>query len=279
MRVGLIAVPARRAPATRSWNGTTSRRQLIVVPALAPVQQTRAMAIVQIAVHDAINAITGEYQRYDRRSVRRRPALRQRRRQLRPPTRRSPESSVPRLSSPTVRSSLVTHSISVLDPGLAFGESVANRILALRENDGAALAAYIYLPADAGDVGVWTPVSAAPAAQSLLPGWGNVTPLVLQEWIAVPARSSSRARQRTLRAATTTKSSRSGASMNSTRQRNRQTLRCSGAPRRRRCWNPILRQAIETAQPGSVGYGTGHGALLSRGGRRQRRVLGREVLL
>ena len=76
--------------------------------------------------------------------------------------------------------SLVTHNISVLDPGLAFGESVANRILALRENDGAALAAYIYLPADAGDVGVWTPVSAAPAAQSLLPGWGSVTPWVLR---------------------------------------------------------------------------------------------------
>ena len=60
----MIAVPAtaRGSDPVMDWNDIA--RQLIVAPAFAPVQQTGAMAIVQIAVHDAINAITGEYERY-----------------------------------------------------------------------------------------------------------------------------------------------------------------------------------------------------------------------
>ncbi len=66
------------------------------------------------------------------------------------------------------------------DPGLAFGESVGARIFQLRQDDGATLARFPYLPAGAGQPGIWTPLSAALTAQALVPGWGNVTPWVLR---------------------------------------------------------------------------------------------------
>jgi hypothetical protein len=76
--------------------------------------------------------------------------------------------------------SLGSHGISPSDPGIAFGESAAAGILALRHDDGAAVAKNVYLPPNAGSLGVWTPISAAPTAQSLLPGWGAVATWVLR---------------------------------------------------------------------------------------------------
>ena len=245
MSVGLIAVPAtaRASDPVMDWNDIA--RQLIVVPALAPVQQTRAMAIVQIAVHDAINAITGEYERYYPVGS--------------APAGASPEAAAIAAAytaltgvvgaSPFLTNSygpsLVTHNISVLDPGLAFGESVANRILALREHDGAALAAYVYLPSDAGDVGVWTPVSAAPAAQSLLPGWGRVTPWVLRSGSQFrpdppPALDSERY------ASDYNEIFQIGPSMNSTRSAEQTDIALFWRASPTALWNPILRKAIET---------------------------------
>ena len=55
--------------------------------------------------------------------------------------------------------------------------------------------------------------------------------------------------------------------------------RCSGGRRRPRCGIRSCGQAVETAQPGSLGDGASDGALLSRGGRCERRVLGCEVRL
>ena len=48
--------------AVLEWNDIA--RQLIVVPSQSPVQQTRLMAIVHVAMHNAVNAITGEYEQY-----------------------------------------------------------------------------------------------------------------------------------------------------------------------------------------------------------------------
>lgn len=53
-----VPVVARATDPVMDWNDIA--RQLIVVQAFAPVQQTRAMAIVHVAIHDAVNAITGE---------------------------------------------------------------------------------------------------------------------------------------------------------------------------------------------------------------------------
>lgn len=160
------------------WNLVAS--QLTVVPALSPVQQTRVMAIVHVAVHDAVNGITRVYEQYAPAGL--------------PPAGASAEASAigaahgalvtifgdSALLASTYAASIAAHGVSPSDPGLAYGASVADGILALRQNDGAAVAAYVFVPPDAGAPGVWAPVSSAPSAQSLLPGWGNVTPFVLR---------------------------------------------------------------------------------------------------
>ena len=62
----LVAATAAHAGAgvdpVLEWNDIA--RQLVVVPALAPVEQTRLMAIVHVAIHDAVSGITREYERY-----------------------------------------------------------------------------------------------------------------------------------------------------------------------------------------------------------------------
>jgi hypothetical protein len=160
------------------WNDIA--RQLVVVPALSPVQQTRAMAIVHVSVHDAVNAITGEYALYSS------------------PKRRAAGLSAEAAAigaaygslvglfgatdflAATYATSLAAHGLSSSDPGLRFGHAVAERILALRQGDGAAAAAFPYLPPNAGAIGVWAPINAAASAQALLPGWGKVTPWILR---------------------------------------------------------------------------------------------------
>ena len=190
VRIGLLATvamlsaitPARAASdPVLEWNDIAV--QFVVVPALTPVEQTRAMAIVHVAMHDAVNAITGDYKRYSRTP--------------RPAAGATPEGAAigaaftaltqlfntpQAIAALTARytSSLQTHGIAPSDPGPAFGATVAAGIMALRQDDGAATAKYVYLPPNAGSIGVWAPVSSAPAAQSLLPGWGKVTPFVLR---------------------------------------------------------------------------------------------------
>jgi hypothetical protein len=175
----MIAVPAlaRAGDPVLEWNDVA--RQLILVPALSPIQQTRAMAIVHVAIHDAVNAITREYEQY-------RPSL--------PPGGASPEAAAIAAAhralvglfgdsdflTAAYVASLDAHAVAPGDPGITFGELVADGILSLRHDDGASSAAYPYSAPGAGAIGVWTPVSPAVSAQAQLPGWGNVTPWVLR---------------------------------------------------------------------------------------------------
>ncbi len=160
------------------WNQHAVGLTLLPASALSPVQQTRVMAIFHVAVHDAVNGITGEYETY-----------------LSPP-------SPPTNSSPTAAAVAAAHhalktlfpgndttldghyanSIALLglspsDPGLEFGRSAAAAILAVRSNDHSAQAQFDYNAPGAGDPGVWVRLNNAPA---LLPGWGDVTPFVLR---------------------------------------------------------------------------------------------------
>jgi hypothetical protein len=73
--------------------------------------------------------------------------------------------------------SLAAHGLTESEPGVAFGEAVAEVILALRATDGAAQAQFSYTAPGAGQPGVWVPVGTAPA---VLPGWRNVTPWVVR---------------------------------------------------------------------------------------------------
>lgn len=160
------------------WNLQAVALTLRPTPALAPVQQTRAMAIFHLAVHDAVNGITGEYETY-----------------LSPPS--PPENASPVaaaiaaahdalknlfpgndvLLDDRYANSLAAHGLSPADPGIAFGSSAAAAILALRANDHSSQAQFDYNAPGAGEPGVWIRLNNAPA---LLPGWGNVTPFILR---------------------------------------------------------------------------------------------------
>lgn len=173
-----LPTPAWASNPVSEWNDHA--REHIVVPALSPVQQTRAMAIVQVAIHDAVNAITRQYQRYRATEP--------------PPAGASPEAAAIGAGYAALKglfgdsdalalkyaASIETHLVSAADPGLAFGQAVADALVALRQQDGAASAQYAYAAPGAGTPGVWTPMSSAPTAQALLPGWGAVTPWVLR---------------------------------------------------------------------------------------------------
>lgn len=246
----MAAAPARADDPVLEWNNVA--RQLAVVPALTPVQQIRAMAIVHVSVHDAVSAIAGGYAQY--RSTG--PA----------PAGATPEAAAIAAAyrslhglfgdstflSAAYTASLATHGISAADPGLAFGDSVAQGILALRQHDGAASAAYPYMPADAGAPGVWTPMSSATTAQALLPGWGAVTPWVL--------RSGSQFRPDPPPALTSERYARDynevaqvGALVSATRtdEQTQIALFWRGSPTA--IWNPILRNALNARPLGLAG--------------------------
>lgn len=180
MALCLIAAPGAAADSNPVLEWNELARSLIVVPALAPVQQARAMAIVHVSVHDAVSGVTRRYEQYQRTD----PA----------PAGATPEAASIAAAYTALKgllgdsallddkylASLEAHGIAHSDPGLTFGQTIAEGIIALRQDDGASLAAYPYVPAGAGLPGVWAPTSSAPSAQALLPGWGNVTPFVLR---------------------------------------------------------------------------------------------------
>ena len=141
-----------------------------------PLPQIRTMAIVHIAVHDAVNAITCDYRTYLA---------------IRCGSQGTPEAAAigaahralvglfsiqaPALNDART-ASLAAHRLTASDPGVAFGAAVADAILALRSTDGSAQAQFPYTAPGAGNPGVWVALGGAPA---LLPGWRNVTPWVL----------------------------------------------------------------------------------------------------
>lgn len=160
------------------WNQEAARLTLLPASNLAPVQQARVMAIVQVAVHDAVNGITHDYETY-----------------LSPGP--APENASPQAAAIAAAhhalvnlfpghsasletfyaNSLSAHGLLITDPGIEYGRSAASAILALRANDHSAQAQFNYSAPGAGTPGVWVPLTSAPA---LLPGWGNVTPWVIR---------------------------------------------------------------------------------------------------
>jgi hypothetical protein len=175
--LGLLLTPvlARADDAALTWNqiafaATETAGQ-------GPVPQIRTMAIVHVSVHDAVNAITCDYRTY--LSIRCGPWG-------------APEAAaigaahralvgllpaqVPALNAARA-ASLAGHGLTESDPGVAFGEAVAEVVLAVRSTDGSAQAQFPYTAPGAGNPGVWVSVGAAPA---VLPGWKNVNLWVLR---------------------------------------------------------------------------------------------------
>lgn len=229
--------------AVSEWNRYAVTFTLSGSAALSPIQQTRVMAIVHVAVNDAVNGITGKYATYlPRTSV---------------PDAATTDAAAISAAYRALRglfpsqgatldnlyvNSLATHGVTMDDPGLAYGQACADAILAARVNDGSAQAQYDYTPPGAGTPGVWTRINNAPA---LLPGWGNVTPFVL--------RSGSQFRPEAPPDLTSDKYARDyneikeiGASNSPTRTALQSQIALFWRASPTAIWNPILRQALAT---------------------------------
>jgi hypothetical protein len=161
--------------AAMEWNQIALDRT--VTAAQGPLPQLRSMTIVQIAMHDAVNSITGKHQTLFSHG----PA----------PAGASAEAAAVGagyralaglFGSQAVTlgllrdASLSARGLTQADAGYSWGESVAFNVLAARATDGASAAGGPYTAPGAGNPGVWVPVG---AAAPVLPGWGNVTPWVI----------------------------------------------------------------------------------------------------
>ena len=172
----IASIPADASDAVMEWNAIALKAT--VTAGQGPVPQMRTMAIVHVSVHDSVNAITREYRTYlSIRSA---------------PWGASPDAAAiaaahyalarlfpaqaPALNAARA-ASLATRGLTEGDPGIGLGESVAAAIVSLRSNDGSAQAQFPYTAPGAGNPGVWVAVGTAPP---VTPGWGNVTPWVLQ---------------------------------------------------------------------------------------------------
>jgi hypothetical protein len=107
------------------------------------------------------------------------------------------------------------------------------------------LAAFPYLPVGAGMIGVWVPLSSAPSAQALLPGWGNVAPWVLRSGSQFrPDPPPSLDSERYARDYNEVREV--GALVNPTRTDEQSQIALFWRASPTALWNPILRTALES---------------------------------
>ena len=164
-----LAAAVAHADAVTDWNAIM---QATVAPSNAFVQ-ARAGAIVELAVFEAVNTITGNYRPYVGT--------------ISAPSGASPEAAAIAAAHRTLVT-LYPANTAALDAaeatslaalpdgqsktdGISVGESAAAAMLALRANDGAANIVPYTPGTDPGD---WQPTPPA-FAPALLPGWGQVT--------------------------------------------------------------------------------------------------------
>jgi hypothetical protein len=177
-----VVVVLTACSAAHATNAITEWNQIALAATVTANQgaipQIRSMAIVQVSVHDAVNAITREYDTYlniargggasvDGAAI---AAAHHALVNLFP-------AQASALNAARA-ASLAAHGVGAWDPGIRFGEAVAAAVLKRRSADGSAQAQFSYTAPDAGTPGVWVQTSAAPG---LLPGWGRVTPWVIEK--------------------------------------------------------------------------------------------------
>ncbi len=165
----LSATNALSADVVTDWNNVAT-----TVGSPAGVPQSRAYAMAQAAVHDALNAIDRRYEPYAYEAT--------------APPNASPEAAVSAAAHDVLRALFPSQQLAIdaayqaalasipsgnaKDFGVAVGQAAAAAVLALRSNDGSATANIPYTQPPGP--GVWepTPPGFLPAA---FPGWGNVT--------------------------------------------------------------------------------------------------------
>jgi hypothetical protein len=194
---GLVATTAARADDVVAWNAHTLNA--LGVSGQNPLVQTRSLAMVHAAIHDALNAIESRYEPHAFSAC------------AAPWT--SPEAAIataahrvllgviPNFGTPAQQAAAVAavnaayaSSIATIPDGpakmdgITVGAAAATAILALRAQDGALLANIPYAPPM--EPGFWQPTpnpnppdpaAGGPGfAPALLPGWGDVTPFTLK---------------------------------------------------------------------------------------------------
>jgi hypothetical protein len=170
----VVGIPAERAAAdvVHDWNVQALK---FVSPVGPP--QARQLAIMHVAMHDAINSVTGEYETYGPK--------------IAGPFGASPEAAgaaaahrvlvsiLPASMIPGFDAALTDSLKDIPEParslGIAVGIQAADHILALRSDDGM-FAPAPYTPGSGP--GVWVPTLPA-NAPALLPGFGRVVPFAL----------------------------------------------------------------------------------------------------
>ena len=185
----LLCVPwTARADVVLDWNAIAVNT--LGAQAQNPFAQARYMSIVQLAVFEAVNTITGDYQPYLGTVV--------------APAGASADAAavtaayrVLRNYFPAAAATLDPAYATALDAipsgtardyGVATGEDAAAQMIALRNNDGSAPPAF-YVP-ESSDVGVWQTTPSCPPSGGLFYHWQNVTPFGVpsaagsQDWLA-----------------------------------------------------------------------------------------------
>jgi PAP2 superfamily len=162
-----------RADVVLDWNQIAVTT--LVTQGQSPFAQARFMSITQLAVFEAVNAITHQYEPYLGTVV--------------APAGASVDAAAVTAAyrvlktyfagnatlDPAYAASLAAISNgSAKSDGIATGEAAAAQMIALRVGDGSAPAAF-YLP-QSSDPGVWQPTPSCPAAGGTAFQWQNVTP-------------------------------------------------------------------------------------------------------
>jgi hypothetical protein len=177
----LCAPVASRGDAVTDWNALM--QATVVAPPTNPNVQTRWGAIVQLAVFEAVNSITGDYEPYLGTVVAppwaspHAAAIAAAHRTL---VTLRPGSAGPPLNLDALRAqslAAIPTGPAAKAAGITVGEAAAAAVLLLRANDGSTEAATVpYTPGT--NPGDWQPL---PGQTPLLPGWGRVTPFGLRE--------------------------------------------------------------------------------------------------
>jgi hypothetical protein len=175
--VALVLIPAAgRCDVVQDWNAIMQS----TVSSQNPVPQNRFAAITQLAVFEAVNAITQKYQPYLGTVM--------------APNNASPEAAavaaahiVLKTYFPANATALDTARAASLAAipdgpaktnGIAVGEAAAAAMIAARANDGSAPAAF-YLPTSTA-AGVWQPTPSCTAAGGAFFQWKDITPFGIQ---------------------------------------------------------------------------------------------------
>jgi hypothetical protein len=176
---GITSSEARASDAVLEWNQVALGAT--VTAGQSPVAQIRSMTIVHVAMHDAVNLITRDYKTY--LAARFRPCGGSAEAAAIAAAHRALVGLFPAPGQVTQlnaarAASLAARGLTEADPGIELGEAVGAAVLSLRSNDGAGQSQFPYIPPDAGEPGVWVPVG---TAQPVAPGWGKVTPWVIEK--------------------------------------------------------------------------------------------------